>query len=126
MRDIAIITTQEKATNCCKILMHHTTKDTVDVDPYVTSHHYSVNTYVVINPDNGLVKIGRSTNYKHRIKGLSNEAGCQLSIIKIIDGDVEKLMHERYKEYAVGREWFCIPNHLLTELKSITKGVGEV
>lgn len=105
--------------NCAKLKLHHAEKDTVQPDPYTNQHAYSVHTYIALNPSNGLVKIGRSTNYEHRLQAISNAIKSELSILNVIDGDVEKLLHEKYKIYSVKREWFNMPQSVIEELKQI-------
>jgi hypothetical protein len=67
---------------------------------------YVVMTYVIKNPDLGLIKIGRTRDVSARIKALQTGAGIKLSTLAIIVGDIEKELHQRFADLRVFGEWF--------------------
>lgn len=63
-------------------------------------------TYVIKDKNDGLIKIGRSTSTKKRIKSISAASGRELEVIAIIDSDIEKELHTRFSNIRVNGEWF--------------------
>lgn len=114
MRDVCIIT------NLSKIHLHHTTKETVQPSQYVCDNAIVVYTYIAYDEVSGLTKIGRSSNYQVRIQKLSRSIGNPMSLINVIAGDIEKQLHNKYREYSVGNEWFYFNESLLHELRNIS------
>lgn len=68
------------------------------------------NTYIIKDQDSTLVKIGRSSNVQRRAQQLAGQSGRNLDILAIITGDVEKQLHEKFKQLRTRGEWFDDPN----------------
>lgn len=81
------------------------------------SNKIAYKTYLMIDENTGYVKIGRSTNPKHREKTLQSEKPC-ISLIYVCDEDIETLLHTEYKEKRKRGEWFDLSD---TEIKDIVK-----
>ena len=62
-------------------------------------------TYLIKNSVNGFYKIGKSNNPKRREKTLQSEEP-NILIVKTWDKDIERLLHESYKEFRLRGEWF--------------------
>lgn len=61
-------------------------------------------TYFFLDESRGIVKIGKSTNPRERIKGIN--CGAKLEIIHEIPQDIEKKLHRKFKHINVHGEWF--------------------
>jgi hypothetical protein len=66
-------------------------------------------TYLIKDCVNGFYKIGKSRNPKIREKTLQHEKPT-IKIVKIFDQDIEKILHEQYKEQRLRGEWFNLNN----------------
>lgn len=66
----------------------------------------NTHTYVIKDKNDGLIKIGRSTTPKKRIKTISTTSGRDLEVLIIINDDVEKELHTRFSNIRVNGEWF--------------------
>lgn len=79
--------------------------------------------YLIICEDNDTCKIGFSDNPSKRLSSLQTGNPQQLRLDKVIKGDkqLEKELHERFKEFRVNGEWFSceksIGEYFNTELK---------
>tara|TARA_R110000744_G_scaffold378018_1_gene493630 strand:- start:11 stop:637 length:627 start_codon:yes stop_codon:yes gene_type:complete len=62
-------------------------------------------TYIIKNQENGLYKIGRSNNPRHREKTLQAETP-NVIMIKIWNKDIESKLHKEYSKYRRRGEWF--------------------
>jgi len=62
-------------------------------------------TYIIKDKSNGLYKIGRSIDPVKREKTLQSEKP-NLELIKTWDADIEKTLHDEYKDFRVRGEWF--------------------
>jgi len=62
-------------------------------------------TYLIKNKRNGLYKIGRSKNPLKREKTLQSEEP-DILMIKVWDGNIERDLHIKYKDYRIRGEWF--------------------
>lgn len=65
-----------------------------------------ISTYVVRNPDTGLIKIGRTLNVEQRMKALRVGAGATLEVLAVVPGDCEAALHARFAKYRHHGEWF--------------------
>lgn len=71
-------------------------------------------TYVYFCEFNGKTKVGIAEDVDRRLKQLSagNPDGLQMryarKVPKGIAYQVERKIHERLRDYTVGREWFCL------------------
>lgn len=64
------------------------------------------NTYIIRNPVTNDIKIGMSINPGERIKGLGHASGVELEVLAVISEDIERKLHEKFKEYRSHGEWF--------------------
>lgn len=64
--------------------------------------------YFIQCPVNGFIKIGYTTNVKHRFKNLKAGSPVELEMIGYIYGSkkVEESLHKRFKRYRKHGEWF--------------------
>ncbi len=62
-------------------------------------------TYLIKNSRNGFYKIGRSKDPLKRERTLQSEEPL-IKIVKIWDKNIEKELHNKYKEYRLRGEWF--------------------
>ena len=77
-------------------------------------------TYIVLDDNTGLYKIGKAVNIENRLSGLRcANPGLQLIAYNI--KNVENELHQKCKKYHVFREWFDIPEK---ELRKIIKDYG--
>lgn len=63
-------------------------------------------TYIAFNPLSGLVKIGSSYNPQKRMTELQTGAGALPELLLVIDEDVERRLHKKFKRLHVFGEWF--------------------
>ena len=66
----------------------------------------SVSTYFFKNPTTGLIKIGRSNDVKTRKQAVQCGSGVELDVLLVIDGDIERELHNKFSEYREHGEWF--------------------
>lgn len=66
-------------------------------------------TYIIKDSITGFYKIGRSKDPKIRERTLQSERPV-INIIKVFETDIEKILHNKYKEYRVRGEWFELSN----------------
>lgn len=71
------------------------------------------NTYIILNKDTGLYKIGRSEDVSKRFRNLETISGCNLELLHVFDKDIESELHQMYAKYRIIGEWFMIPLDLL-------------
>jgi hypothetical protein len=62
-------------------------------------------TYIIKDESNYLYKIGKSVNPKLREKTLQSEKPT-IKMIKVFDYNIEKILHNEYKDFRVRGEWF--------------------
>jgi hypothetical protein len=62
-------------------------------------------TYILLDNASKLYKIGRATNVEKRLSSLT-VANPSLSIILVIDANVENRLHKEYASNRVKSEWF--------------------
>lgn len=63
-------------------------------------------TYLLKNPQSGLIKIGRSVDLETRIQALSCGAGMPLEVLAVISSDIEKELHDKFQRFRIYGEWF--------------------
>lgn len=80
-------------------------------------------TYLVLHPGTGLIKIGRTTDIRKRLAALQCGAGQPLAVLGVIPGDVERELHIRFAGLRVHGEWFEDRNGLIS---AYAKSVGTV
>lgn len=69
----------------------------------ISASHYK--TYLIKDCVNGFYKIGKSRNPRVREKTLQSEAP-NIKIVKIFNKDIEKILHDEYKNQRLRGEWF--------------------
>lgn len=62
-------------------------------------------TYIGVDINNGLVKIGKSKDIHAREKAL-RVANVYFHMIAYVDKDIESILHSKYSVYNIDREWF--------------------
>jgi hypothetical protein len=62
-------------------------------------------TYIMKDNNTGFYKIGKSVNPRLRERTLQSEKPS-IKMIKVFDKDIEKELHNKYKEFRVRGEWF--------------------
>ena len=73
------------------------------------------NTYIVLDINTHLYKIGKAVDVERRLSGLKcSNPGLQL--IAYTEQNVETELHRKLKEYNIFREWFNIPEDLLQNI----------
>lgn len=65
-----------------------------------------VSTYIIRNPQSGLIKIGKTCHLKTRIASLQTGSGIDLQVLAVIDGDIERDLHKTFSDLRVHGEWF--------------------
>lgn len=63
-------------------------------------------TYAIMNPDSGLIKIGKTNRLQTRVSALQTGAGRELAVIGTIAGDHERQLHRRFAHLRAFGEWF--------------------
>lgn len=66
----------------------------------------SSKTYIALNPDSGLLKIGRSVNPGARMDALKTGAATKPELLLVIDKNIESALHKRFADLRVFGEWF--------------------
>ena len=66
-------------------------------------------TYIIKDYNTGFYKIGKSRNPRIREKTLQSE-NPNIEIVKVFNNDIEKLLHDSYKQYRLRGEWFNLNN----------------
>jgi hypothetical protein len=68
-----------------------------------------IKTYIMKDCNTGFYKIGKSINPKLRERTLQSEKPT-IKIIKVFDKNIEKNLHNTYKDFRVRGEWFDLNN----------------
>lgn len=63
-----------------------------------------IKTYLVT--DGSSVKIGKTRNIRSRIRSLQTAHPRPLRVLLVLDGDVEYMLHEKFKDSRLKGEWF--------------------
>lgn len=71
-------------------------------------------TYLVRHPGTGLIKIGRTRDIRTRLSALECGAGQALTVLGVIDGDVERALHRRFANLREHGEWFSDPDGVIS------------
>lgn len=73
---------------------------------------------VYVISDGEYQKIGHSVNPIHRFQNLQTSNARELSFIYLAHGSLvdEAKLHEKYAQYHVRGEWFCLPNKVVKKL----------
>lgn len=83
--------------------------------------------YFLFNPKTQLVKIGKTEDFKSRYRTHCREAGCELEILLLIEGDDTERQLLRYfaSDLRLRKEWFQLSPRLV-ELIALTKSKGRL
>lgn len=78
-----------------------------------------------VKADNGLTKIGRTTNLLDRLSELQTASPCELTLEWFIETDseknLEKELHDVFAEKRVRGEWFLLSNDDLSWINNLDK-----
>ena len=69
-------------------------------------------TYILRGNDRGLYKIGMTTDIHRRQSAISNTVE-ECILIACVNGDIEKELHNRLRDYRITGEWFDLPDNVL-------------
>jgi hypothetical protein len=75
-------------------------------------------TYFMLDEQNNRIKIGKSINPISRLRQISGMAGAKLSLIAVIDDDVEQELHRKFSDLSVYGEWFLPDERIAEYIKS--------
>lgn len=78
--------------------------------------------YFLLCSDNR-VKIGTTTNIKHRMSGIQNGQSDEVKLLVEIQGsyETEKALHQQFKRYRIRGEWFRYEGKLKTYVGNLMK-----
>jgi hypothetical protein len=63
-------------------------------------------TYFFANEELTRVKIGRALDVEKRFKTIQAGSHEKLILLKVIDANIEKELHEKFEDYRLNGEWF--------------------
>jgi hypothetical protein len=75
---------------------------------------YGHSTYVIQGGD-GLIKIGKASDIAKRFKAILS-CNPRAKILHIFNKDIEQKLHDKYKEFNVGGEWFELSEKQISKL----------
>lgn len=78
-------------------------------------------TYFIQASDGGPVKIGYSADPEGRLNKLSTASPYELRIIGVIDGNVEQILHQKFKADHIRLEWYASSCNLKEYIKNNAK-----
>lgn len=73
---------------------------------YAKRKEERVKTYIALNTDSGLMKIGKSINPNSRMDGLKTGAGTRPVLLLVIEENIERKLHKKFAHLNVFGEWF--------------------
>lgn len=73
---------------------------------YAKRKEDQVKTYIALNTESGLVKIGKSINPNRRMVGLQTGAGIKPVLLLVINKDIERKLHKQFSHLNAFGEWF--------------------
>ena len=76
------------------------------IPPYPLKKPKAFNTYFIVNESKTLVKIGKATDVERRLKEISTISPESLTIILVINKDIEFQLHGEFEMYRKNGEWF--------------------
>lgn len=79
--------------------------------------------YFLKNSDTGRIKIGFSDNLRRRLMSLGNEGNFEPELLGIVEGgrDVERQLHNQFRQYRYANEWFDPGPELLEYIRANTQ-----
>lgn len=88
--------------------------------PMMRSSEKAKGCVYLLQAENGLVKIGISTNIEIRLRGMQNASPIAIKLLAYADvpqpGVLENQLHIKYGQYHHHGEWLSIPDDLLSQL----------
>ena len=90
-----------------KLAIKHKDQNVVKLKP-ITRHkkvYKKPKTYLMKDKNNGLYKIGKSINPKHRERTLQSEKP-NIKMVKVWNCDIERKLHNLYSTNRIRGEWF--------------------
>ena len=79
-------------------------------------------TYFILNCSTGAdVKIGKSSNPKKRLSVIQPGNHSKLVILAILEEDIEKELHIKFKEYHSFGEWYRFEGELKNYISSLVQ-----
>lgn len=85
------------------------------------SNYTQYKTYLIRNPQNNFIKIGRSKNIEQRIICLNSEFKTEMVLITSFNKDIESKLHLKYSKDRVFGEWFNFDDDTLLDIISENK-----
>lgn len=84
------------------------------------------NVYFIQAKNNGLIKIGFTSNLKSRLSDLSSMSPVPLELLAFTDGDynLERELHTTFSNYRSHGEWFHPSDELMNFIESTKEGVN--
>lgn len=76
-----------------------------------------IKTYVAVSSNTGLVKIGRSSNYELRLRGLEAKSKDTMLVIAVFNDNRELQLHRRFDKKRIVGEWFSLTFEDLEQLR---------
>jgi len=80
------------------------------------SNYSKYKTYLIRNPENNFIKIGRSKNIDQRIVCLNSEFHSEMVLIASFNKDIESKLHLKYSKYRIFGEWFNFDDDTLLDI----------
>lgn len=74
------------------------------------------NTYILLNPENNFIKIGRTKNIEKRISCLNSEFKTEMVLIALFKDDIESKLHIKYQDNRVFGEWFKFDDDTILDI----------
>lgn len=83
--------------------------------PRLLREQPKMRTYFVRCEETGKIKIGKSTGVQERVRHLQTANPSRLTLLHVIDGDLETELHARFSQYRVryDGEWFHPASEIL-------------
>lgn len=63
--------------------------------------------------DGPRVKIGKTKNFNQRFASLQSAQGIPLQVLLLLEGDLEKPLHEQFAVHRIRGEWFRLSHDIL-------------
>lgn len=108
------MTTTCEVPTTCEVVYNNGTTETLDADAVEKLREFRETIsgcYFLHNPQNGLIKIGRSRDIWTRWRGLETQAGARLTPLMFWTAEdpvpLERKLHRHFAEHRVIGEWFA-------------------
>ena len=93
---------------------------------YARRKEDQVKTYIALNTESGLVKIGKSINPSSRMVGLQTGAGIKPVLLLVINKDIERKLHKQFSHLNAFGEWFRDDGSISAFIAEMNTGGGAV